>query len=131
MGNHQFKVKAWDNANNSAVVEFNASVVGEGDFMLTDLLNYPNPMSEETTFSFNITGPARTVSLEIFTLAGKKILSYTQNAIAADYHRFYSWKGFDADGDRVATGVYIYKVTAASSVSEEVAESYGKVVVIN
>jgi len=34
-------------------------------------------------------------------------------------------------GDRVATGVYIYKVTAFSMNNDDVVESFGKVVVIN
>ena len=35
------------------------------------------------------------------------------------------------DRDRVATGVYIYKITAASSATDEVVQSYGKVVLVN
>jgi hypothetical protein len=132
IGNHRFKVKAWDNANNSSVAEFEASVIRQGSFTMEDLLNYPNPMGEETTFSFALTGPAKKVNLEIFTLSGKRILCYeNRNNIPADYHEFYSWNGRDADGDRVATGVYIYKVTAFSQQSDEIVESFGKVVVIN
>jgi len=37
----------------------------------------------------------------------------------------------DADGDRVASGVYIYKITALSAESGDVVESFGKVVVVN
>ncbi len=133
VGDHRFKVKAWDNVNNSSVVEFEANVAQPGSFALEDLLNFPNPMREETMFSFVLTAPAREVNLEIFTLSGKRILNYESrnNIIPADYHEFYSWNGRDADGDRVATGVYIYKVTAFSQQSDEVVESFGKVVVIN
>jgi len=132
-GIHRFKVKAWDNANNSSVVEFEANITGVGSFSLEDVLNYPNPMREATIFSFVLTGPAREVNLEIFTLSGKRIFNYGNrtNIIPADYHEFYSWNGRDADGDRVATGVYIYKVTAFSQQSDDVVESFGKVVVIN
>ncbi|MEW5925522.1 MAG: type IX secretion system sortase PorU, partial [Candidatus Zixiibacteriota bacterium] len=130
-GNHTFKVKAWDNANNSATTEFEASVAETGEFVLTDVLNYPNPMEERTTFSFSLTFPARKVSLEIFTLSGRKIMNYEENMVSADYHEFYTWNGHDADGDRVATGVYIYKVTAFSMNTDDVIESFGKVVVVN
>lgn len=130
-GVHRFKVKAWDNANNSSIGEFDAEVVEAGQFMLSDLLNYPNPMEETTTFSFSLTTQAKKIRLEIFTLSGKRIIHYEENSIAADFHEFYSWNGHDMDGDRVATGVYIYKVTAFSMHSDEVVESFGKVVVIN
>ncbi|UCD95432.1 MAG: type IX secretion system sortase PorU [Candidatus Zixiibacteriota bacterium] len=130
-GRHRFKIKAWDNANNSSVAEFEAQVMEAGRFMLTDVLNYPNPMEETTTFSFVLTAPAEKVSLEIFTLSGRKIMHYEEYTVAEDYREFFSWDGRDYDGDRVATGVYIYKVAASSIASDEEVESYGKVVVIN
>jgi hypothetical protein len=130
-GVHKFKIKAWDNANNSSVVEFYAEVVEGGKLMISDLLNYPNPMKERTTFSFALTSDAGKVCLEIFTLSGRRIKSVERSTIPADYYEFYSWDGRDADGDRVATGVYIYKLTAISANSGEAAESFGKVVVVN
>jgi hypothetical protein len=130
-GRHGFKIKAWDNANNSSVAEFEAQVLEAGRFVLADVLNYPNPMGETTTFSFVLTAPARKVSLEIFTLSGRKIMHYEEYSVAEDYREFFSWDGRDYDGDRVATGVYIYKVAASSMLSEEEVESFGKVVVIN
>ena len=130
-GIHRFKVKAWDNANNSSVAEFDAEVVGIGQFALTDLLNYPNPMERTTTFSFSLAGDAKKVCLDIFTLSGKKILHYEENSIPADFHEFYEWDGCDTDKDRVATGVYIYKVTAFSMYTDDIVESFGKVVVVN
>ena len=88
-------------------------------------------MEDYTTFAFLLTAPADNVCLEIFALSGKRLFSYEQFSVPADYHKFYLWKGRDNDGDRVATGVYIYKVTAASSAFDETVKSYGKVVVIN
>jgi hypothetical protein len=130
-GRHTFKVKAWDNANNSTVVEFDADVIADGRFMMTEVLNYPNPMSEETMFSLSLSSPASLVELEIFTLSGKKIKNVMLNNIPSGYNEIYSWDGRDADLDRVATGVYVYKIKAMSEWYDEVVESYGKVVVIN
>ncbi|SYZ73996.1 conserved hypothetical protein [Candidatus Zixiibacteriota bacterium] len=130
-GEHRFKVKVWDNANNSSVAEFGAEVVPEGQFVVSNLLNYPNPMRSQTTFSFELTSPAKRVSLEIFTLSGRKIMAFEKDMISEDYHEFCTWNGRDADGDRVASGVYIYKLTALSAESGNVVESYGKVVVVN
>jgi hypothetical protein len=130
-GIHAFKVKVWDNANNSSVAEFNAEIVESNRLLISDLMNYPNPMKEQTTFSFLLTSPAKNVSLEIFTLSGKKIFDYSENSIIADYHEFFTWNGNDADGDRVSVGVYIYKVTAISENSDSAVESFGKIVVVN
>lgn len=130
-GIHSFKIKVWDNANNSAVAKFDAEVVESSKLMITDLLNYPNPMRDETTISFALSSSARSVNLKIFTISGKKIFEYERNSIPADFYKFYSWDGKDSDGDRVASGVYIYKVTAVSEQSDETVESFGKVVVVN
>nr|MBN2276738.1 type IX secretion system sortase PorU [candidate division Zixibacteria bacterium] len=131
VGRHRFKIKAWDNANNSSVVEFDAELVETGKMQVSEVMNYPNPMTDKTMFSFALTADARLVSLEIFTLSGKKIKYFEENSVPDDYYEFYEWDGRDDDGDRVAAGVYIYKVTAFSMDSEEVVESFGKVVVLN
>lgn len=130
-GVHTFKAKAWDNANNSSVVEFDVDISEAGGMMIADLMNYPNPMSERTMFSFSLTSPASTVKLELFTLSGKKIKYYREDAVPSGYVEFYSWDGRDADSDRVATGVYIYKLTAVSEDHSETAESFGKIIVLN
>ena len=130
-GEHTFSVKAWDNANNSSKVDFDANLLEAGQMVMTDLLNYPNPMHESTIFSFNLSSPAQSVKLEIFTLSGKKILSYSRNSIPAGFREFYTWDGRDQDLDRVATGTYIYKATAVAEANGDKVESFGKVVVIN
>ncbi|MGD8921886.1 MAG: type IX secretion system sortase PorU, partial [Candidatus Zixiibacteriota bacterium] len=134
-GQHQFKIKAWDNANNSSTVEFSVEVVASTRLAINELLNYPNPMNERTTFYFELTQPASEFSLEIFTLSGKKIRSFNQNSLPADNYPNsifdLEWDGRDADGDRVATGVYIYKAAALPSAGGDRVESFGKIVVIN
>ncbi|MFZ5981608.1 MAG: type IX secretion system sortase PorU [Candidatus Zixiibacteriota bacterium] len=134
LGEHHFKIKAWDNANNSSSVEFSARVVAQGVLAINNLLNYPNPMSENTTFYFELTQQVEKFSLEIFTLSGKKIKYFNQYGLGADNYPNgnceITWDGKDAEGDRVATGVYIYKAKAVP-LSGEAVESFGKVVVIN
>ncbi|MFH2037651.1 MAG: C25 family cysteine peptidase, partial [Candidatus Zixiibacteriota bacterium] len=130
-GLHNFRIKAWDNVNNASVADFTADVVGSEKLMLTDLLNYPNPMEESTIFSFFLTSEADNVSLDIFTLAGRKIYNYKRSGVPSGFFEFCTWNGRDLDGDRVATGVYIYKVTASALNSGNVVESFGKVAVIN
>jgi len=131
VGEHSFKIKAWDNANNSAAVEFTAEVMTSDGPAITDLLNYPNPMQETTRFSFYAARYLESFSLEIFTLSGRKIKGYSQNSLSPGYHDGIVWRGEDFAGDRVATGVYIYKATAHPGDAGEPVEVFGKVVVIN
>ena len=69
--------------------------------------------------------------LEIFTLSGRKIRTFGPHHPPPGYFDDIVWYGRDNSGDRVATGVYIYKVTAIPTAGGDKVESFGKVVVIN
>ncbi len=130
-GKHTFKIKAWDNANNSAAIEFSAEVLAGEKLAIVNLLNYPNPMKESTRFSLELTRPAEKLILEIFTLSGRRIKSFGPLHLQPGYYDDIVWDGHDASGDRVATGVYIYKATAVPEGGGDEIESFGKLVVIN
>ncbi|MFH1373030.1 MAG: type IX secretion system sortase PorU [bacterium] len=130
-GKHTFKIKAWDNANNSATHEFSAEVLTEEKLAIIELLNYPNPMKDFTRFSAQLSRPVSQFLLEIFTLSGRKIKSFGPLYPSAGYYDDIVWYGRDDSGDRVATGVYIYRATAVPADGGETVESFGKVVVIN
>ncbi|MEA2031149.1 MAG: type IX secretion system sortase PorU [candidate division Zixibacteria bacterium] len=130
-GHHSFKLKAWDNANNSASIEFTAEVKAYEKPAIVDLLNYPNPMKEETRFSCRLTQPMEKLLLEIFTLSGRRIKTFERYPIEIGYFDDIVWYGVDTDGDRVATGVYIYKATAAPTNGSKVVEAFGKIIVVN
>lgn len=133
-GEHRLKLRAWDNANNSARVEFAVKLVSDLPLAINDLLNYPNPMEENTTFYFELTQAVARFALEIFTLSGRRIRSFGQGPLGADLYPngalTVQWDGRDEVGDRVATGVYLYKATAIPESGESV-EAFGKIVVVN
>lgn len=129
-GLHTFKIKAWDNANNSATLSFAAEITTSTSLAIQDLLNYPNPMVDKTSFSFSLTQSVDRFSLEIFTLSGRQINSFDRYALAPAYYDDIIWDGRDAYGDRVATGVYLYKATAIPAAGSQV-EEFGKVILIN
>jgi hypothetical protein len=129
-GMHTIRVKAWDNANNSSSVQFAVDVVTSAHLAIQELLNYPNPMAENTTFFFELTQPVSRFNLEIFTLAGRRIQSIQRYNLPVGSHEMF-WNGRDADGDRPATGVYIYKATAMPAAGGDGVESFGKLVVVN
>jgi flagellar hook assembly protein FlgD len=93
-------------------------------------MNYPNPFSGQTNFSYELTEDARDAQVNIFTLAGRLIKTIYGASNAIGYNFKTIWDGTDDDGDRVANGVYIYKVEAIS-VSGAKAEAYGKAVVMH
>ncbi len=131
VGHHNFKIKAWDNANNSSSTQFTAQATGPRQLAILDLLNYPNPMKERTTFSYRLTDRVERISLAIFTLSGRQIKSFERYPGEAGYYDDIVWHGDDFSGDRIATGVYIYKATAIPAGGGEAVEAFGKVVVVN
>lgn len=88
-----------------------AEVLVETDFQLREVMNYPNPFSRETEFTYYLTQPAEEVSVKVFTLSGKLIRSFDDAPVAAGFNRL-PWNGRDADGDEIANGVYLYKISA-------------------
>lgn len=134
-GEHSLKIKAWDNANNFSSAELTLNISAAGVLALNDLLNYPNPMGESTTFYFELTQPVDRLSLQIFTLAGRNIWSYNSSALAADNYpndnSRITWTGRDFEGDRVASGVYLYKATALGQTDGARVEQFGKIILVN
>jgi len=131
-GGHVLSIKAWDNANNSSLVSVRVEVRGQREFELTEVMNYPNPFSKETNFYYRLSSSADRVGIEIFTLAGRLIKSIPNASRNAGINFSTAWDGKDQDGDKVANGVYIYKVTAEGSVDGEAKkkEVFGKAVVL-
>jgi len=134
-GRHQFKIKAWDNVNNVSIVEFAAEIAEDNRLAVHDLLNYPNPMHEKTTFYFALSQPVAELRVGIYTLSGKNIWNAYRYQLGADNYPNGSveivWDGRDAEGDRVARGTYVYRLTARAESTGEDVEKFGKVVVLN
>ena len=123
-GPHRLKVKAWDVLNNSseAILEF--IVEADEELQISHVLNYPNPFTTRTQFWFehNKPGLDLQVRLQIFTVTGRVIKTFqkTINTIGNRSSEL-EWDGKDEYGDKVAKGVYLYKlsVTAPNKLRKE------------
>ena len=131
-GGHVLSIKAWDNANNSSLVSVRVEVRAETEFELTEVMNYPNPFSKETNFYYRLSSGAERVKIEIFTLAGRLIKTISNASGKRGINFSTTWDAKDQDGDKVANGVYIYKVVAEGRINGEVRknEVFGKAVVL-
>jgi hypothetical protein len=72
--------------------------------------NYPNPFNPSTTISFYLPEDSG-VRLEIFDINGRLIRRLADGAFPSGPHQ-QSWDGRNDSGERIATGVYIYRLTA-------------------
>ncbi len=113
-GPHALQVRAWDVLNNSTTARVDFFVADGEDLVLRNVFNYPNPMVSNTEFVFEHNQPAGTtadVQVRIYTLSGRPVRTIEQpgSLLTAGIVRI-PWDGRDEDADRVATGVYLYKV---------------------
>ncbi len=72
--------------------------------------NYPNPFNPLTHIEFDL--PHRSyVTLEIFNVLGEKVVKLLDKRLAAGRYSIH-WDGRDSRGRSVASGVYLYRLTA-------------------
>jgi len=77
--------------------------------------NFPNPFNPATTIRYGLPQVAR-VTLKIYNLLGEEVARLINDELrAAGYHAAI-WDGRDKDGRVVASGVYVYRLQAGSSV---------------
>lgn len=87
--------------------------VGVDDPVATKLglaQNMPNPFNPKTTIAFTLPAP-QDVTIDVFDISGRKVVTLLSDSLGAGRH-FVEWTGRDADGQRVASGVYFYRMTA-------------------
>ncbi|NUO02941.1 MAG: type IX secretion system sortase PorU [Saprospiraceae bacterium] len=118
-GRHTIRVKAWDVANNSAEGYTEFIVANSEKIALEHVLNYPNPFTDRTCFQFdhNMAGQELDVLIQIYTVSGRLIKSLEQTMVSDGAMRLgdcIEWDGRDDYGDRLARGVYLYKVKVRS-----------------
>ncbi len=78
--------------------------------------NYPNPASEKTTFTFRVPF-ASDVKLEVYDVMGNLVNTLYDNYVPGQNGDYaIEWNGRDAAGYEVASGTYIYKLTAGDVV---------------
>lgn len=115
-GRHTLRVRAWNVANQSAMASLDFMVIKRERLSITRLLNYPNPFSGLTHFSFehNQPGAAFSVKIGIYTSGGqlvRQLQSIVQSAGSRNAQL--SWNGTDAYGRKLEKGIYIYRVIIA------------------
>ena len=116
-GEHQIRIKAWDNSNNSSIATLNFVAVQDSTLLVRNLLNWPNPMTSNTTFTFELSHDAM-VSLKIFSVSGRLLKKFEPYMAEIGFNALPQvWDGTDQDGDYLANGVYLYKLSAKSIVN--------------
>ncbi len=131
-GKHTFTVKAWDVNDN----------VGEGsvDFLVIDgkvvdiqnLMNYPNPFNNSTTFIFEHNHPDEQLDakISIYNVAGGLVKNIQQTFIPEGSRtNTITWDGTDNNGARLPSGVYVYRLNISTDKGFQ-SSAYQKLVIV-
>lgn len=116
-GKYKLIVQATDRSRNvSGATDYNIQFEILNKQTVTEVLNYPNPFSTATRFVFTLTGSEipDIFTIQIMTITGKVVKEITKNELG-NLHigrniTEYAWDGKDEFGDKLANGVYLYKV---------------------
>lgn len=132
-GKHTLSLKAWDVYNNSSTATTEFIVSSSSELVLDHVLNYPNPFTTTTKFFFehNQCCQFLNIQLQVFTVSGKLVKTLNKYIFSEGYRTDpLEWDGRDDFGDRVARGVYVYRLKVKNSRGKS-AEKFEKLVILN
>jgi len=116
-GKYKLRVQATDRTKNNSgshdyIIEF--EVINKST--ITNIINYPNPFTTSTRFVFTLTGSEipDIFKIQIMTITGKVVREIHKDElgpmnIGRNISQF-AWDGTDTYGDRLANGLYLYRV---------------------
>lgn len=130
-GEHTLTFKVWDIYNNSSEAMIRFNVVKGKIINIENVCNYPNPMDDNTNFTFEHNQKDNEIDVEvrIYNVVGQLVKTIKE-------HRYGTtaridpirWDGRSDDGTSLSSGIYVYNVTIKNTQSEETS-GYSKLII--
>ena len=118
-GKYQLCIQAKDVSNNeSGDIDYRITFEVINKATITNVFNYPNPFSTSTRFVFTLTGSEipDDFRIQIITITGKFVREIGLDELGLIHIgpnlTQYAWDGTDMYGDKLANGIYFFKVIA-------------------
>lgn len=116
-GTYNLLIQAKDESGNkSGAIDYNVKFEVINKSTITNVMNWPNPFSTRTHFVFTLTGSRVPdyMKIQIMTVTGKVVREIEMHELGPIHIgrniTDYAWDGTDEYGDRLANGVYLYRV---------------------
>lgn len=130
-GEHILTLRAWDIYNNSNTATIRFNVVKGKIISIENLVNYPNPMSDNTKFTFEHNQKDNEINIQvrIYDVVGQcvRTIEETSYGTTARINPI-SWDGSSDNGNKLPAGMYIYYVTVSNSHGEKTS-AYSKLII--
>jgi hypothetical protein len=117
-GWHTIELKAWDLQNNSSEQTIDFYVDEQAEILLAEVINYPNPFVNETSFGFihNKNNTILNVQILIYDMNGRYIGELNETVPSeGDQITPLVWNGLNQNGSKVLPGVYTYNIIVTDS----------------
>jgi len=111
-GSYRYRVDIFDDESRRVLFETEAVTTPRPEFSLEQ--NWPNPFNPTTHIVFQLPEPMP-VRLSVFDPEGKLVVTLFAGT-AAPGRREVMWRGTDADGRPVSSGIYFYRLQAGKQV---------------
>ena len=115
-GVYEFTLKVWDTWNNAS--EATIMLVVEHNTLIAEVLNYPNPFSDEVYFSFKNGDQTENldVTLEVYDVLGRCVARHSEKILSVSGEVApIRWDGRNSAGGELQQGVYFYKLSITDS----------------
>nr|WP_250427347.1 C25 family cysteine peptidase [Pontibacter ruber] len=116
-GNYTLEVRARDVVGKaSGISPYRINFMVENESKITNFYPFPNPFSTKTQFIFTLTGSTipQNMKIQILTITGKVVKEIMKEEMGplriGNNKTAYAWDGTDTYGDKLANGVYLYRV---------------------
>ncbi len=118
-GTYELRIQGADRSlNDAGTNEYRIQFQIDTRPAISNIINYPNPFSTSTQFVFTVTGTEvpTDLKIQIMTVTGKVVKEITADELGyihiGQNRTQYKWDGTDMYGDKLANGLYLYRVTA-------------------
>ncbi len=133
-GVHTLTLYATDSYGNTSFTTLSFVVTDASGIQIEQWLNYPNPFTSSTVFHFKHNRPGEDLEavVTIFDRMGKPVMTNTYQIGASTYKvDLPPWDGTSPDGNKLAGGLYLMKLTVRSLLDGTKNERIGKVILVN
>jgi hypothetical protein len=116
-GPHHLVLTARDTYNNAGKAYLDFVVTDKSGIIIGDVYNFPNPVLNETTFSFvhNRAGEDLEVIIDIYNMTGAFVREINTIISDSDFKvNNIKWDATNSSGKKLQTGIYIYTVSVRS-----------------
>lgn len=132
-GMHKLRFRAWDILNNSSTAELSFTVVPGLSPQLFSVACTDNPATTSTTFIVNHdrNGCNMDVELDVLDLSGRLLWQHRDIGVTTDGAYTLQWDLTIDGGERLQTGVYLYRVSVSCDGSKKVSKAKKLIVIGN